>query len=224
MRVLSFPVLVSSILLAPFAYGSSLQPGPYGSAPSDKSFILTFDSSAATRSSYVVDGEGFYERSFGSTTSGTQVGGVAANSDGGDRAVAPASVLANAFDSRGTTGGTAGSLAGVAGFLSARGGEMSGIGWGGAESSGFKGLGGGSGVDPANKGLSLSRILLSSGPGEVPGSEGFRDAGGAPVNATPLPTSWTMMLIGLAAFGLLAWFRKPRTSQDRPRGVSLVAE
>ena len=224
LRAPSCPVLVSSILLAPFAYGSSLHPGPYGSTPNDKSFILTFDSSAAMRSSYVVDGKGFYENGLGATASGTQVG-VAGNNDSGDRGFGPASVLANALASKGTTGGTAGSFSGVAGFLSSAGGINSiGSVMGGAESAGFKGLGGGAGVGAGNKGLDLSHVLLSSGPGLAPGSEGVRDVGGASVSATPLPTSWTMMFTGLAAFGLLAWFRKPRTSENRPRRVSLVAE
>ncbi len=225
LRALSYPILLSSILLAPFAYGNSLHPGPVGSTPNDKSFILTFDSSAATRSSYVVDGKGFYENGFGGATSGTQVGAAAANNDTADRGFWVAGVAADAFSSKGSTGGAAGSFSAAAGFPGSGGGiDSIGSVLGSAQSAGFKGLEAGAGVGAGHKGLDLSHILLSTGPGLAPGSDGLRNVGGASVSATPLPTSWTMMVIGLVAFGLLAWFRRPRTSEGRPRRVSFVAE
>jgi hypothetical protein len=47
------------------------------------------------------------------------------------------------------------------------------------------------------------------------GGEGFSFSyGTASLSATPLPPTWTMMLIGLAGFGLVAYRRKGRTSLE----------
>lgn len=40
----------------------------------------------------------------------------------------------------------------------------------------------------------------------------FGSISGSPVSATPLPPSWTLMLIGLAGFGLVAYRRKRKPS------------
>ena len=84
----------------------------------------------------------------------------------------------------------------------------------------------GVGFAGSNKGSSLSNLLSNSGSN---GSFGLGSEGGGPgglgnpgVSATPLPASWTMMLIGLA-LGLLAWFRKSNSSKRRKGGPLAVA-
>lgn len=208
LRALFSPLLVCSVLLAPSAFGSSLQPGPYGSAPTDKSFILTFDASANMRSSYVVDTKGFY------WPTSLQIGGFTA-SDPGDKGFSPAGVSANIFNSDGVNGGTGGNSAGVVGFFRSGGGQI-----GTGSVGGFNGLGESSGLGAGDRGPGLSGLLLNSeltGPGPDRGVS-------TSVSATPLPASWTMMLIGLLAFGLLAWFRRPATSENRPQTASFAAE
>jgi PEP-CTERM motif len=44
--------------------------------------------------------------------------------------------------------------------------------------------------------------------------DSFGSISGSPVSATPLPPSWTLMLIGLAGFGLVAYRRKRRLSLE----------
>lgn len=174
-----FPsVLVSSILLAPLAYGSPLQPGPYGSVPTDKSFRLTFDASPGTHSTYVVDSKS----NFWPTTSNEPIGFFTANEGTSDKESSRLhSFAANAFNSRGVSGSIGMTL------------------WGGPELSGFKGLGVVPDLITGNKNIFWETNGLALG------SEGRRDGGGAtPVSATPLPGSWTMMLIGLCGFGYVA--------------------
>jgi hypothetical protein len=90
-RALFFPVLASAIFLAPAAYGSSVQPGPYDSAPTDKSFIVTFVTSPGTRSSYLVDRRGY----FWPNTSHNQIGVSTANDGTSDKAFSLKSFSAN---------------------------------------------------------------------------------------------------------------------------------
>jgi hypothetical protein len=65
----------------------------------------------------------------------------------------------------------------------------------------------------------LLNIMLAGGPNNIQlafnetmrGGEGFSfDYGTASVSATPLPPAWTMMLIGLAGFGFVAYRRKSK--------------
>jgi hypothetical protein len=212
-----FPSIVVScvIFLAPCAHGNTLQPGPVGSAPTDKSFFLTFgrDGSADARS-YMVDHQGFYERDSWSKSGNTQIGVFNAAEGTGSKGFSP-DISLNAFNSRGASGGTGSSSPGGAGSFGSSGGANGGV---GASLSGgrffsLKGLEEGVGFVGANKGSGLSSLLPNSGSNgsfglgsEGEGPKGLGDPG---VSATPLPASWTMMLIGLA-FGLLAWFRKSK--------------
>jgi hypothetical protein len=225
MRALLAPAVVSSILLAPLAYGNTLQPGPPGSAPSDKSFTLTF-SSADVRSSYVVDAKGFYEQGSWLKSSNMQVGAFGANDGTGDKGFSPTNGSADTFNSKSGNGGAGGSFAAVAGFLSSSGGGIgsAGMSSGGVGSFGFKGPGQAFDFQAGTKGL--AGILVDSRPLDFdPGAHGagLRDPSGS-VSATPLPASWTMMLIGLLAFGCLACFRKLKTSTTRRHTAALAAE
>jgi hypothetical protein len=194
-----FPSIIvsSAIFLAPCAHGNTLLPGPTGSAPTDKSFFLTFGPGDAR--SYVVDPKGFYERDGWSSSDNSRIG--AFNDDEGSRNKGFSSNLSfNGFNSKGSSGGIGGSFSGGAsngGGLSISGG------------SGFfsmKGLGEGGGFAGGNKGSDSGSGGLGS---EGAGSKGLGDPPG--VSATPLPASWTMMLIGLA-IGLLAWCRNLKRS------------
>jgi hypothetical protein len=60
------------------------------------------------------------------------------------------------------------------------------------------------------------------------GGEGFAFdyAAGAGVSATPLPPSWTMLLIGIVGFGFVAYRRQRKEapiSFHEPRAVNLWA-
>ena len=69
-----FPSIVvcSAIFLAPCAHGNTLLSGPPGSAPTEKSFFLTFGPGDAR--SYVVDPKGFYERDGWSRSDSSGIG------------------------------------------------------------------------------------------------------------------------------------------------------
>jgi len=202
----SFPsIVVSSVIfVAPCAHGDTLLPGPPGSAPTDKSFFLTFGPDDAR--SYVVDPKGFYERDGWSRSDSSGIG--VFNEDEGSRNKGFSSNLSfNGFNSKGSSGGIGGSFSGGAGFS---GGASNGGGPSISGGSGFlsmKGLGEGGGLAGGNK---VSGFTISN-PGGSTGSfnlgEGSKGLGDPSVNATPLPASWTMMLAGLA-LGLLVWFRK----------------
>jgi hypothetical protein len=120
-----FPSIVvcSAIFLAPCTYGNTLQPGPVGSAPTDKSFFLTFgrDGSADARS-YMVDHKGFYERDSWSKSGNTQIGVFNAGEGTGSKGISPENVSLNAFNSRGASGGTGSSSPGGAGSFGSSGG------------------------------------------------------------------------------------------------------
>ena len=226
MRVLLAPAFVSSILLAPAAYGNTLQPGPHGSAPSDKSFILTFNSSADARSSYVVDAKGFYEQGSWLRSSNGQTGAFGANEGTSDKGFSLTNGPADVFNSKSGNGGAGGILAGGAGFPGSSGGGIgsTGMSLGGPGSLGPRGLGQAFDLHAGSNGL--AGILLDSRPIDSgPGShgEGLRDPGGS-VSATPLPASWTMMFIGLLAFGCLACLRKLKSPRIRPRTAALATE
>jgi len=221
-----FPSIVvcSAIFLAPCAYGNTLQPGPVGSAPTDKSFFLTFgrDGSADARS-YVVDHKGFYEHDSWSRSGHTQIGVFNAGEASGSKGISPENISLNAFHSRGASEGTGSSSLGGGGSFGSSGGANGGV---GASLSGgglfsLKGPEEGVGFVGANKGSGLFSLLPNSGSN---GSFGLGSEGGGPkglgdpsVSATPLPASWTMMLIGLV-FGLLVWLRKSNSSATRENG------
>jgi hypothetical protein len=213
MRAFFPSIIVSSVIfLAPCAYGNTLQPGPTGSAPSDKSFFLTFDRSGSADSrSYIVDGKGFYERDDWSRSDSSRIG--VFNDDDGSRNKGFSSSLSlNAFNSKGSSGGIGASFSGGAsngGGRSLPGGSgffsMKGLG----ESGGSKG----SGFIFSDSGGSTSSFNVGEG------SKGPGDPG---VSATPLPASWIMMLAGLA-LGLLVWFRKSTSSAIRKSKSPAVA-
>jgi hypothetical protein len=218
-----FPSIIvcSAIFLAPGAYGNTLQPGPVGSAPTDKSFFLTFgrDGSADARS-YMVDHKGFYERDSWSKSGNTQIGVFNAGEDAGSKGISPQTSSLNAFNSRGASGGTGSSSPGGAGSFGSSGGANGGVGASLSAGGGFfnmKGLGKGAGfAGGIGSGIVLSGLsgFGSNGSSSL-GSLGAAGSGDPPgVSATPLPASWTMMLIGLA-FGLLVWLRKSNFSATR---------
>jgi hypothetical protein len=217
----SFPsIVVSSVIfVAPCAHGDTLLPGPPGSAPTDKSFFLTFGPDDAR--SYVVDPKGFYERDGWSRSDSSGIG--VFNEDEGSRNKGFSSNLSfNGFSSKGSSGGIGGSFSGSAGFS---GGASSGGGLSISGGSGFfsmKGLGEGGGFAGGNKGLGF--IISDSGGSSSSFNlgEGNKGPGDPSVSATPLPASWSMMLAGLA-FGLLVWFRKSTSSAKRKRERPAVA-
>jgi len=227
MRRTFFPSVIacSVIFLTPCAHGNTLLPRPIGSAPADKSFFLTFDSDGhGNVRSYVVDSKGLYERDSWSRSDSSWIG--VFNDDEGSRNKGFSdSLLSNGSNSKGSSGGAGVSFSGPEGFS---GGASNGTGAGLTGGGGFfsmKGLGEGLGSAGGNKGFnkgleSSSTILLNTG-----GSFGFVGQGedlanSASVSATPLPASWTMMLIGLGAFGLLGCFRKLQVFGSRLHGAA----
>lgn len=211
MRV-AFPSIVvfSAIFLAPSAHGNTLELGPAGSVPTDKSFFLTLDPNGSGDSrSYIVDRKGFYERDSWSKSSSTWIGSFR-EGEGSNKGFSSTNLSVNSFNSKGANGGTDWSFSGGAGFS---GGASNGAGFAGGKGSGLA----------LSEGLILSDSGLN-GPFSL-GSEGAGGKGvGDPpgVSATPLPASWTLMLAGLA-FGLLVWFRKSRSSAKRKRERPLAA-
>ena len=197
-----FPSIIvsSAIFLAPCAYGNTLLPGPTGSPPTDKSFFLPLDAR-----SYVVDSKSFYERDGWSKSNSSGIG--VFNDDEGSRNKGSSSNLSfNGFNSKGSSGSIGGSFSGGAGVS---GGSSNGGGLSIPGGSGFfsmKGLGEGGGFAGGNKSSDTGSGGLGS---DGAGSKGLGDPSG--VTATPLPASWTMMLIGLA-IGLLAWCRNLKRS------------
>jgi hypothetical protein len=223
MRAFFPPIIVSSaIFLAPCAYGNTLQPGPTGSAPTEKSFFLTFDRSGSTDSrSYIVDSKGFYERDGWSRSDYGRIG-VFSGDEGSPNKGFSSNLSFNGFNSKGSSGLGGGSFLGGAGFSS---GAANGSGGSLSGGSGFfsmKGLGEAAGLAGGNKGSGfiLSDSSGSSGPPNL--GEGSKGPGDPVVSATPLPASWTVMLIGLA-FGLLVWLRKSNSSTTRKRERPAVA-
>jgi hypothetical protein len=57
----------------------------------------------------------------------------------------------------------------------------------------------------------LGEVVDPSTPSPYPSYPGFGNQGLVYVASTPLPSTWTMMLVGVAALGLLA-FRRPKRS------------
>jgi hypothetical protein len=221
MRAFPSIIVSSAIFLAPCAYGNTLQPGPTGSAPTEKSFFLTFDRSGSTDSrSYIVDTKGFYERDGWSRSDHGGIG-VFSGDEGSPNKGFSSNLAFNGFNLKGSSGLGGGNFLGDAGFSS---GAANGSGGGLSGSSGFfsmKGLGD-AGFAGGNKGpgFILSDTGGSSGPSNL--GEGSKGPGDPVVSATPLPASWTLMLIGLA-FGLLVWLRRSNSSATCKREGPAVA-
>jgi hypothetical protein len=156
----------------------------------------------------------------GSKSGNTQIGVFNAGEDAGSKGISPQTISLNAFNSRGASGGTGSSSPGGAGFFGSSGGANGGVGASlpGGRFFSLKGLEECVGFVGANKGSGLSSLLPNSGSNGSFGlgseGEGPKGLGDPSIRATPLPASWTMMLIGLA-FGLLAWFRKSNSSKRR---------
>ncbi len=197
-------IVCSVIFLAPCAHGDTLLPGPIGSSPGDKSFFLTFDSDGRGNArSYVVDSKGLYERDSWGRSNNSGIG-VFNDDEGSRNKGSSANMSFNNSSSKGSSG--AGGGMSFLGGGGSSGGASNGSGanlMGGGGFFSMKGLEEGLGSAGGKKGFeSLSSILGSDGPG----TKGLGNSAG--VSATPLPASWTLMLIGLGAFGLLGCFRK----------------
>src|SRR5579872_1014177 len=197
MRPLFSSVIVCSVIfLAPCAEGHTLLPGPIGSAPSDKSFFLTFDSDGRGNArSYVVDSKGLYERDSWSKSNNSWIG-TFKDDEGSRNERFSAKLSFNGSNSKGSSGTVGVSFSGAEGISGGASNGTSPTGGGGFFS--MKGLEEGLGSAGGKKGFeSLSSIL-------GPGGQDPKGLGhSAGVSTTPLPASWTMMLIGLGAFGLL---------------------
>ena len=139
-----FPwIVVSSvILLAPWAHGNTLLPGPTGSTPTDKSFFLTFERSGAADLAFrnIVDRKGFYERDGWSRSDSSRIG--AFNDDEGSRDNGFSSNLSFiGFNSKGSSAGIGGSFPGGPGFSGGAGNGGGGSLSGGGGFFNMKGLG-----------------------------------------------------------------------------------
>ena len=221
MRALIAPALVSSILLTPFAYGHSLQRGPFGSAPSEHSVTLSFLSSEGTLSSYLVDSKGFYEHAVVPVTGNTPASILTADDSAGAKGSSPLSAALDDFISKSLTGGT-GTFSENAGSSHSGSGGGWNSGSGGLGSFGSNGPGQGLGF--GGKGLGLLPVFANfDAPGLGLGSEGLRGASPS-VSATPLPGSWTMMFLGLVIFGALSGFRKLTTAGIGPTEIARATE
>jgi hypothetical protein len=111
------------------------------------------------------------------------------------------------FNSFGSLSSNRGGV-GSSGSFGGGGNEGVGLGFGGAQ-TGF-GVGSGSSLKGLNP-LELAYTNLGTDRGGFPA---LGDAGGGvgkvETSATPLPPAWTMMLIGIASFGFVAYRRKPK--------------
>src|SRR5579872_7295502 len=109
-------IVCSVIFLAPCAHGDTLLPGPIGSAPSDKSFFLTFDSDGhGNARSYVVDSKGHYERDSGSRSNNSWIG-VFNDDKGSANKGSSAELSFNGSGSKGSSGGAGVSFSGAERF------------------------------------------------------------------------------------------------------------
>jgi hypothetical protein len=192
-------VACSAIFLATSAQGNPVLPGPIGSVPSENAVQLAFDSGGqGSPRFYVVDSKGFYEGIGGSRAYDGLIG-LFNEDEASDSKGFSANQSHYASNSKGSGGVNVSRGSGFPGGASGTG-SLTG---GGGFLRSLEELGSGTG-----KGLGLSAILTNSGDSFGFGSEGQGSRGDAPiVSATPLPASWTMMLIGLAAFGLLGSLR-----------------
>ena len=197
----SYPsiLLGSAIFLAPCAHGNTLVPGAFGSAPAGKSFLLTVEGGGSGGArSYLVDRKGFYEEDVWTRSDD---GGRGGSSDAeGSREAGSSSILSFSNSKRLTGFGV---ISGSKGFSSGASDGPSLMGGGGIFS--MKGLEAVAGFSSGGPGRIASRPGMT-GDTFVMGSRGADARFGNPANVstTPLPASWTMMLIGLCGFGYLA--------------------
>jgi PEP-CTERM motif len=201
MRLLDNAVLAGlagATFLTSAANASMIYVGPSPAMATDQSFSLNFNSASATSGlSFVLDGYGSldgknaYEDDFSLRLNNQQVFLGTFNMGGGSNSGSQANVYSNPFGasfSNLTNNGT-------------------GIGWsGGKEFISFAAL-------PFNVGLNTLTFFYTSLSG--PGYAGFQGIGDEAwgvekvgVSATPLPASWTMLLLGLGGFGFFAHRRQ----------------
>jgi hypothetical protein len=183
---------------------NTIYPGSTPEMATDKSFSLSFNSTSALAGlSFIVDGyrsldgKNAYEDDFSLKLNNQQVFLGTFNLGGGSNSGSQANVYFNPFAasfSNLTNNGT-------------------GIGWnGGKELISFASLP----FKIGSNNLTFSYTSLS-GPGYA-GFQGLGDEGwgvqkvgtSEGVSATPLPSSWTLMLFGLGGFGLFATSRRKR--------------
>jgi hypothetical protein len=208
-------IVLSANFLAPSAHGITVEPGPTGPMPTEKSFLLTLDHNGSGDSrSYIVDRSGFYERDSWSKSINTGIGSFREGEDS-NHGFSSTNLSLNSSNLKGANGGPGWSFSGGAGPSS---GASNGTGTslsGGLGLSIFKSLGGSSGFGASDKGSSFSSSPFTAlslgiqGEGAL-GNPDKPDPSATSVSATPLPASWTVMLIGFACLGLLALFRKLR--------------
>ncbi len=197
MRVLFRSALVGlfgATSIASAAEANMIYAGPSPAMATDQSFSLNFNSGSPTSGlSFILDGyrsldgKNAYEDDFSLRLNNKQIFLGTFNLGGGSNSGSQANVYSNLFGatlSNPTNNGT-------------------GIGWnGGKETFSFVGL-------PLNVGLNtLTFAYTSLNDGNHAGFQGLGDEGWGVekvgVSATPLPPTWTMLLIGLGGFGLVA--------------------
>jgi hypothetical protein len=189
--------LACAVLVVSSAQATIIYDGPSAAMATDQSFTLNFNSGASTSElSFILDGYGSldgknaYEDDFSLKLNDKQVFLGTFNLGGGSNSGSQANVYSNPFGaslSNPTNNGT-------------------GIGWnGGKETFTFAGL-------PLNVGLNTLTFSYLSLTGDHAGFQGLGDEGWGvekvEASATPLPPTWTMMLIGLGGFGWLTSRRK----------------
>jgi hypothetical protein len=189
--------LACAVLVVSSAQASIIYGGPSAAMATDQSFTLNFNSEASTSElSFILDGYGSldgknaYEDGFSLKLNDKQVFLGTFNLGGGSNSGSQANVYSNPFGaslSNPTNNGT-------------------GIGWnGGKETFTFAGL-------PLNVGLNSLTFSYLSLTDDHAGFQGLGDEGWGvekvEAGATPLPPTWTMMLIGLGGFGWLTSRRK----------------
>ena len=200
----------SVTFLAPCAHGNTLVPGPLGSASAGESFLLTLDGGGhGGARSYLVDRKGFYEEDVWTRSDGGRRGG--SNDAEGRRETGSSSILSLSSSKR-LTG--FGAISGLEGFSRSASDGPSLTGGGGIFS--MKGLEEGAGLAsgglgiPSRPGITADTFAFGSGRSNA----GFGNP--ASVSTTPLPASWTMMLIGLCGFSYLA-------RRSRKKGSAVAA-
>ena len=208
MRMLSRSAL-ACLAVATFLSSSanaSLLSGPTPAMPTDQSFSLNFNSSAATTTglSFILDGylsldgQNFYEDDFSITLNGTRVFLGTFNLGGGSNSGSQSNIYSNPFGatlSNPTNNGTGISFTG------------------GKETFSFTGL-------PLNIGSNtLTFTYTSLADANHAGFQGLGDEGwglepvnvsAASVSAVPEPATWAMMLLGFAGVGFMAYRRKSK--------------
>jgi hypothetical protein len=200
--------LAIATFLSSSANAGLLLSGPTPAMPTDQSFSLNFNSSAATTTglSFILDGylsldgQNFYEDDFSIKLNGTQIFLGTFNLGGGSNSGSQENIYSNPFGatiSNATNNGT-------------------GIGFtGGKETLNFAGL-------PLNVGLNtLTFTYTSLSDANHAGFQGLGDEGwglepvtvsAASVSAVPEAATWAMMVLGFAGIGFLTYRGKNDTA------------